>query len=284
MNKWINWCVIKNLSESLDDPGLIGDIKYSDTLCKFIPRDGTPINFNDPALRHFFDLFGIDFESKYTPTNQIFSRPNNWFSITIKSEGPADYESPEMDRLFELKNEENGWNEIDRILKSFGGLSLSGAEDLVNKTVILHKDDRNIGIAKKCYTVCGLREREGVQEQICDDLAMASDPKYLIELMKVVANKLGKNHLSFGFDDNPVVMLYVQDKRKTIFSVQISRARFEDYGQNRVTYNSVLELETFKLYKATTTFINALVDGTEKLPEDIVMMIRGESLSHAIGL
>jgi hypothetical protein len=98
--------------------------------------DQRPINLCDPVLCKFMEVVEMRLENRRSSFNDIFNKLTWWNSNNRL--GPATYDCPDLDGLFDLRSSDAGWHELDRVLNYFAGVTLSEAAD---GPPILHSAD-----------------------------------------------------------------------------------------------------------------------------------------------
>lgn len=201
MQRWINWLYIKNLVSDLDDGGLQdpGFRKMRDMLKpihKAVMADGNPINLDDPAVALFFKMIEVTPTSDTTLADAVRSL-EVWHLINLNKPGIGSYDSPDLEELVNLRLVPNGWAELDRVIKQISEQTLSSRVSWYDSNVLLNPDDPGLH-GPKVYSLNLSMSWDG--SNCRENLALASSPAEVLNLIDKVLEAQGKSYLKYGYD------------------------------------------------------------------------------------
>lgn len=199
MQRWMNWLHIKNLVADLDDGGLKDpDFRKMRNMLKPIHKaimaDGSPINLGDPAVSLFFKMIELG-DAPETSLADAVRSLEVWNLINLQKPGMGLYDSPELEKLVNLRLVPNGWAELDRVIRQISEETLSAKAERLEGSIISNPADPGID-GPNVYTLNLLMMHDGSVYR--ENLALASSTSEALGLVGQVLEQQGQRYLQSG--------------------------------------------------------------------------------------
>lgn len=195
MNNWFSHAHLTHLKQRLRDESInsgllkcpIDDVRLND-----VDR----INLKDRATSLLFDLVGYDPYERFTDLSKFKSKFSRWEITNFR--GPTTYLAPELQELYSLRDEPQGWQQIDDIFTCLTGVSLSHIADTLK--IHHHADDPGLH-GMECF---GLTLKVTGHDLVSNFsvmpwMAMASRLDLILPFVEKIVQAQGMHHLNLKF-------------------------------------------------------------------------------------
>ncbi|MBI6882736.1 hypothetical protein [Pseudomonas putida] len=283
MQRWMNWLIMKNLKESLDDGGIQqhihGHQPMYDPLSSMILEDGHPINLKDPAVGRFLKLLNVDSKDPQDNLKYVSERFSRWHSTCLEKPGIAAYGSVEFDHLMSFRSVENGWLELDRVIKELTGSTLTRIADTTQDSVLFNLEDPGLD-GKVCYTLNLLLGYS--QGEFREHKAWGSSAKGVLDHIEAILASEGDRYLKYGYDSmspGPVAV-YIKRNDATQLLIPVKPSKSPDGGFDDHS-RPVLDLERLNWHRPNRELLTALLD---YVPNEAAKRIKGDYVGMELGI
>lgn len=283
MQRWINWLIMKNLKESLDDGGIQQHIRAHqpmyEPLSSVSLEDGHPINLEDPAVARFLKLLNVDPKDPQDNLKYVSERFSRWHSTCLEKPGIAAYGSVEFDHLMSFRSVENGWLELDRVIKEFTGSTLTSIAARAQDSVLLSPEDPGLD-GKVCYSLNLLLGFN--QGEFREHKALASSAKGVLDHIEAILASEGERYLKYGYDNlspGPTAV-YIKRNDVTQLLIPVKSSKSPDGGFDDHS-RPLLDLKRLNWHRPNRELLTALLDC---VPQETAKRIKGDYVGMELGI
>ena len=290
MQRWMNWLHIKNLVEDLEDGGLQDpEFRKSRQMFRSIHMatldDGARINLADPAVSLFLKMIDVDPDDFEVSLADAVRKLEVWYLINLNKPGIGGYDVPDLDELVNLRLEPNGWTELDRVIKQISEESLSAKVDRLESSLILSPDDPGLN-GPMVYSLNLSMSWDG--SNCRENVALASSPAEVLNLVDKVLEAQGKSYLQYGYDSmSPAPeSLYLKRGDDLLFMapvkpVFVSQPVGDDYHTYDDHSKPFVDWSQVDWRKHDREMFRALIN---YVPKPLAHKVKGTFLSDELGM
>jgi hypothetical protein len=281
MNKWYRYSLLKEyrermLWENCNSQGIFKPVNE-------LVVDGRHINLNDYAVSKFFDLMKFNPSPKTALFVGLTRELDEYLIRPLKSFDPVEDEL--LKDLFESRNSQDGWVELDKILNYMGGVTLAQVVD--ETSILINPLDDVLNGAERFHISVTIKTDNGKDHLHQSRRAIASRFDLLLPLVQKIVDS-----------DPDVSWTFKDDNRRLVCASTKKNGYFPDLDFIEVFHNNTGVLgihiaadKVAKKYSINWDKLETRTAGTEIIsalskfaPPRVGNRLKGKHLEDELGL